>query len=172
MASHFPAILNRNADLPSYCGKCGRVANRVLKVELEPGEHVFLFAERVSAGRNYEGMFLSHFSHADPGHLIFNMMTLYYFGPVVEDGLGMLGMLAVYIIAGICSTVVVYYRHRSQPGYRALGASVLLSALAFAVMFVHAESVITLLAGQEFAAAAVPLADRPCRHFEFAHRAR
>jgi O-antigen/teichoic acid export membrane protein len=39
----------------------------------------------------------------------------------------------------------------------AVGASVVISALAFAVMFVHAEAVVTLLAGSEFADAAMPL---------------
>jgi O-antigen/teichoic acid export membrane protein len=39
----------------------------------------------------------------------------------------------------------------------ALGASALVSALAFGALFVHAESVVALLAGQEFAGAADPL---------------
>jgi membrane associated rhomboid family serine protease len=103
--------------------------------------NIFFFSpSEVAAGRNYEGMFLSHFSHADPGHLIFNMMTLYYFGPAVEDGLGIFGMLAVYILAGIVSTVVVYYRHRSQPGYRALGASDSISGILFAAIVLDPTS--------------------------------
>ena len=39
----------------------------------------------------------------------------------------------------------------------AISASVIISSLAFAVVFVHAESVITLLAGDGFAASATPL---------------
>jgi O-antigen/teichoic acid export membrane protein len=39
----------------------------------------------------------------------------------------------------------------------AISASVILSSLAFAVVFVHAESVVTLLAGDGFAASATPL---------------
>lgn len=39
----------------------------------------------------------------------------------------------------------------------AIGASVVISALAFAVMFVHAEAIVTLLAGPEFIEAAAPL---------------
>jgi membrane associated rhomboid family serine protease len=98
------------------------------------GRMFFFSPSEVSAGRNYEGMFLSHFSHADPGHLIFNMLTLYFFGPTVEEGLGAFGMLAVYIVAGIFSTLVVYYRHRRQPGYRALGASDSISGILFAAI--------------------------------------
>jgi len=98
------------------------------------GRMFFFSPSEVSAGRNYAGMLLSHFSHADPGHLLFNMLTLYYFGPVVEDGLGVVGMLVVYVIAGILSTVVLYYRHRGQPEYRALGASDSISAILFAAI--------------------------------------
>ncbi len=39
----------------------------------------------------------------------------------------------------------------------AISASVIISGLAFAVLFVHAESIVTVLAGPEFVASAVPL---------------
>jgi len=39
----------------------------------------------------------------------------------------------------------------------AISASIIISSLAFAVVFVHAESVVTLLAGNEFLASAIPL---------------
>src|SRR5438552_132517 len=99
------------------------------------GSHMFVFSpSEVSAGRSYEGMLLSHFSHANGAHLFFNMMTLYFFGPVVEEGMGAMGMLLVYVIAGILSTVVVYIRHRADPGYRALGASDSVSGILFAAI--------------------------------------
>jgi membrane associated rhomboid family serine protease len=101
------------------------------------GNMFFFSPSEVSAGRNYEGMFLSHFSHGDPGHLIFNMITLYYFGPIVEETLGIFDMLVIYVIAGICSTVVVYYRHRAQPQYRALGASDSISGILFAAIVLN-----------------------------------
>jgi membrane associated rhomboid family serine protease len=69
------------------------------------GGSMFVFSpSEVSAGRNYQGMLLSHFAHADSGHLLFNMLTLYSFGPVVESGLGAMNMLLIYVIAGIFST--------------------------------------------------------------------
>src|SRR5262245_46475102 len=97
------------------------------------GDKMFFFSpSEVSAGRNYVGMVLSHFSHADGAHLLFNMMTLYFFGPVVELVLGAGSMLLIYLIAGISSTVFVYYRHRAEPRYRALGASDSVSGIIFA----------------------------------------
>ena len=53
------------------------------------GGRMFMFSpSEVAAGKNYQGMFLSHFSHGDGAHLFFNMMTFYFFGPEVEGGLG------------------------------------------------------------------------------------
>jgi len=80
------------------------------------------------------GMVLSHFSHADGAHLLFNMMTLYFFGPVVEEGLGPGLMLLIYAAGAVLSTLVVYYRHRKEPGYRSLGASDSVTAILFAAI--------------------------------------
>ena len=91
----------------------------------------------VAAGKNYQGMFLSHFSHGDGAHLFFNMMTFFFFGPEVEGGLGAPVMLLIYVIAGVVSTVVVYYRHRSDPQYRALGASDSVTAIIFAAIVIY-----------------------------------
>jgi len=94
----------------------------------------FFSPNEVSAGRNYQGMVLSHFAHADGGHLLFNMMTLYFFGPVVEQGLGARGMLLIYLGAGVLSTLVVYYLQRADPRYRALGASDSVTGIIFAAI--------------------------------------
>jgi len=99
------------------------------------GARMFVFSpSEVSAGRNYEGMVLSHFAHADAGHLLFNMLTLYSFGPVVEQGLSALGMLLIYAIAGIFSTLFVYHLHRADQRYRALGASDSVTGIIFAAI--------------------------------------
>jgi membrane associated rhomboid family serine protease len=100
------------------------------------GRMFFFSPSEVAAGKNYAGMILAHFSHGDGAHLLFNMVTLFSFGPVVEDGLGPVGMLAVYVIAGIFSTVVIYSRHRAEPAYRAIGASDSISGILFAAIVV------------------------------------
>jgi membrane associated rhomboid family serine protease len=98
------------------------------------GSMFFFSPSEVSAGRNYEGMLLSHFAHADGAHLLFNMLTLYSFGPVVELGLGSLNMLLIYVSAVIFSTLFVYYLHRADPRYRALGASDSVTGIIFAAI--------------------------------------
>jgi membrane associated rhomboid family serine protease len=92
----------------------------------------FLFAPyKVASGRSLQGMLLSNFSHADAGHLLFNMLTLYFFAPVIEYGLGAAGLLAIYAVAGACSALFIYVFHRRNPDYRALGASGSVSGVIF-----------------------------------------
>jgi membrane associated rhomboid family serine protease len=104
------------------------------------GRSFFFEPHEVASGRNYAGMVLSHFSHADGGHLLFNMMTLYFFGPTVEFGLGVPYMLLIYGIAAVVSTVVVYFRHRDEPEYRSLGASDSVTAIIFAAIILEPGS--------------------------------
>jgi O-antigen/teichoic acid export membrane protein len=68
-----------------------------------------------------------------------------------------------YLFGGMMMPLFVRDRGADGSGFfgsrlrAAISASVIISSLAFAVMFVHAESVVTLLAGKGFAAAATPL---------------
>ena len=68
-------------------------------------------------------IFTSSFLHGDLLHLLFNMMTLFYFGPVVEQILGMDGFLVVYFGAILASGIISFYVNRSNADYSSLGAS-------------------------------------------------
>ncbi|WP_245328398.1 rhomboid family intramembrane serine protease [Hymenobacter aquaticus] len=82
----------------------------------------------------------SGFLHADWMHLIFNMIAFYSFGQVVQDTLvmnsgttvGLLQFLAIYLGGIIVSDLPTYFRHRSDPDYRSLGASGGVAAVLFA----------------------------------------
>ncbi len=97
----------------------------------------FLFRPyALSRGKNFPGVFLSQFSHSGFFHFLFNMTTLYYFGPVVEKLGGPIVLLIIYVFSGIASTLYPYYRHKDNIYYQALGASgcisgVLLAAIVF-----------------------------------------
>jgi len=75
--------------------------------------------------------------HADYMHLIFNMVTLYFFGTIMEAHYqGELGLqkwyyLALYIGALIVSNIPTYIKHRNDDEYRSLGASGAVSAVLF-----------------------------------------
>jgi membrane associated rhomboid family serine protease len=78
-----------------------------------------------------------NFLHADISHILFNMLFLWVFGPVVEGKLGMFKMLALYL--GICilfGAVVQILTLEFAPSH-ALGASGVIFGLA-AISFIWA----------------------------------
>lgn len=76
----------------------------------------------IQAGEHYR-MFTSAFLHGDMGHLIFNMLTLYFFAPVVIELLGLLPFLIVYFGSLIAGSLLTLYFHKDDYSYRAIGAS-------------------------------------------------
>ena len=82
--------------------------------------------------------------HADFGHLLFNMLTLYFFGPAVErgfegifgDGVGRWVYLLMYVTALAVSVIPTYQRHKNDWHYRSLGASGAVSAVLFAGLMI------------------------------------
>jgi membrane associated rhomboid family serine protease len=79
----------------------------------------------------------SSFLHVDFFHLLFNMMTLYFFGPTVEKILGKLGFIVVYFGAIITSGIVSALVNRKNLSYSSVGASDAVSGvvLSYCVFF-------------------------------------
>jgi membrane associated rhomboid family serine protease len=83
----------------------------------------FIFAPtEVLACKQYYRLVTSAFLHADLGHLIMNMMTLYFFGSMMELDLGPVPFLGVYFAAIIGGSLLSLWLHRNHD-YRAYGAS-------------------------------------------------
>ena len=78
--------------------------------------------------------------HSGWGHLFFNMLTLYFFGTVVEQyfgaafggTLGIVMYIVLYVSAIAVSTVWDLIKYKDSPGYNAVGASGAVSAVLFA----------------------------------------
>ena len=77
--------------------------------------------------------------HADWGHLIFNMISFYFFGEMVEmqfvgifGPIGKLVYLAMYVLALAASVIPTYINNKDNYHYRSLGASGAVSAVIFA----------------------------------------
>ncbi len=68
-------------------------------------------------------MFSSAFLHADIAHLAFNMITLYFFAPVVIDYLGTYTFALIYIASLIFGSLLTLLLHKNEYSYRAIGAS-------------------------------------------------
>jgi membrane associated rhomboid family serine protease len=65
-------------------------------------------------------MFTAIFAHASPIHLLFNMVSLFIFGPVLEHALGRARFIVLYLIAGFGGSVAVLLL---APTTNVLGAS-------------------------------------------------
>lgn len=68
-------------------------------------------------------MLSSGFLHADLTHLIFNMLTLWFFAPVVISYLGDISFLMIYFGSLIFGSLLTMFFHKNDYGYRAVGAS-------------------------------------------------
>jgi membrane associated rhomboid family serine protease len=68
-------------------------------------------------------MITSAFLHADIGHLAFNMLTLYFFAPVVIQYFGSVSFLIIYLGSLIFGSLLTLYFHKNDYYYRAIGAS-------------------------------------------------
>lgn len=68
-------------------------------------------------------MLSSGFLHADIGHLVFNMITLYFFAPVVSGYLGNFMFVIIYFASLIFGSLLTLVMHKNDYNYRAVGAS-------------------------------------------------
>lgn len=79
--------------------------------------------------------------HADFMHLLLNMVTLFFFGRLMEgfyaQYLGPMGFLWFYLSALVVSALPSYLRHRHDPDYATLGASGAVSAVLFAFILLR-----------------------------------
>lgn len=84
--------------------------------------------------RQYHTMVTSGFLHADLMHLVFNMMTYYFFAFPLERYIGTASFLMLYFAGLLVSHAGTYYRQRSNPQYASVGASGAISAVLFAAI--------------------------------------
>jgi len=108
-------------------------------------QDLLLYPPAVNRGQWYRFL-TSGFIHADLQHLLFNMLTLYFFGRVMEDylkaELGNWAFLVLYLGAIIVSDIPSYLKHKDNPGYASLGASGGVSAVLFAFIILAPWSTI------------------------------
>jgi len=82
--------------------------------------------------RQYATIITSGFVHADLPHLLFNMVTFYFFAFPLERHIGSAPFAALYLIGLVVSDLGTWHRHRHDPQYASLGASGAISAVLFA----------------------------------------
>ena len=81
-------------------------------------------------------MLSSGFLHVDYTHLLFKMLTLYFFAPVVINTVGVVKFCLIYLASLLVGNLLSYYFHKNEYHYSAVGASgavtgILYSAILF-----------------------------------------
>jgi membrane associated rhomboid family serine protease len=103
--------------------------------------------------KEYIRLLSAGFLHADFGHLFFNMLALYFFGPVVLYVYGVSGFLIVYFASIIIGNLFSLYLYKRQGWYSAIGASGGVSGILFAaVAYAPKEIEVNFLPGYLFGA--------------------
>ncbi len=89
------------------------------------------------------------FIHADGTHLLFNMITLYFFGTVMElvltPRIGPWGFLLFYLSGLLVAILPTHLRHRRDARFLSLGASGAVAALLFAYVLLRPWSLLFVL---------------------------
>lgn len=113
---------------------------------------LIFYPPAVSNNNQYYRFITCGFIHADYGHLLFNMISFYFFGQFVENAFeyifGMAGKLLyllMYVLALIASLLPTYFKNRDNHYYRSLGASGAVSAVIFAGILLDPANKIYLM---------------------------
>ncbi|MBD8696428.1 rhomboid family intramembrane serine protease [Stenotrophomonas sp. CFBP 13718] len=100
-------------------------------------DRLILWPPAVDRHRQYDRLITYGFLHADWPHLIFNMITLFFFGGQIEGLMvrlsgSYLTYPAFYLGALVISILPSYIKNQKNPNYLSLGASGAVSAVLFA----------------------------------------
>lgn len=98
-------------------------------------DDLILWPPAIERKREYYRLVTYGLIHADPMHLLFNMMTLFFFGRIMEPQydaiLGEFGFGLFYLGGLIVSILPTYLKNRRNTNYHSLGASGAVSAVLF-----------------------------------------
>jgi membrane associated rhomboid family serine protease len=112
-------------------------------------DDLILWPPAIQRQREYHRLITYGLVHADFGHLLFNMLTLFFFGRLMEQfyaaQLGRLGFLLFYLGGLLVSILPTYLKNRHNPRYRSLGASGAVSAVLFSFILLAPWSQIIVL---------------------------
>ena len=84
----------------------------------------------------------SAFLHADIGHLVFNMITLYFFAPVVIGYLGTFSFAIIYLGSLIFGSLLTVVFHKNDYNYRAVGASGAVTGILYSAILLEPNTML------------------------------
>ena len=113
-------------------------------------DRLILWPPAISRHRQYDRLIGYGFIHADWAHLIFNMITLFFFGRLIEQVMAQISGSVLtfplfYLGALVVSILPTYLKNKHNPNYLSLGASGAVSAVLFAFILLSPWSLIFVL---------------------------
>lgn len=84
--------------------------------------------------KDYVRLISSGFLHVDFSHLLFNMLTLYFFADVLLENLGGISFIIIYLISLLVGNILTYFYHKNENYYSAVGASGAVSGVLFSAI--------------------------------------
>jgi len=112
-------------------------------------QRLILWPPAIARDHQYYRLVSYGLLHANPQHLLFNMLTLYFFGRAMEDlytrYLGPLGFVVFYVGGLVVSVLPTYLQNRNNERYRSLGASGAVSAVLFAFILLQPWATLGLM---------------------------
>ncbi|MEN2398210.1 rhomboid family intramembrane serine protease [Flavobacterium sp. MC2016-06] len=90
--------------------------------------------DKILINKEYYRLFTSSFLHVDWQHLIFNMLSLYFFFELVELQLGSVNFLILYSASLVGGDLLALFIHRNHGDYSAVGASGAVCGIIFAAI--------------------------------------
>lgn len=87
----------------------------------------------------YLRMFTSAFLHVDQMHLIFNMLTLYFFADNVVDAVGIWKFVVIYLGSLLFGGLFTLNYHKNNLYYSAVGASGAVMGVLYAAIMLYPE---------------------------------
>lgn len=117
----------------------------------EAFEKLCFIPEKVWYDKDWIRILSSGFLHANWNHLLFNMLTLYFFGEGVEifftalyGGAGHTIFILFYLVAIVVANLPDLYFEKDNYSYRAVGASGAVSAVLFAYILFNPTAVLLI----------------------------
>ncbi len=123
------------------------IANILMSYKGFNDDHFFRKYEfhmgRVRSGQKIR-IISSAFLHADLSHLAFNMITLYFFAPVVIGYMGDLSFILIYFGSIIFGSLLTIYFHKRNHSYRAIGASGAVTGVLYSAILLQPDMMLGL----------------------------
>jgi len=107
------------------------------------GDRLFFEKYKFNVGNIRRGeqirMFSSGFLHVDTQHLLFNMLTLYFFADAVIFELGAFSFVMIYLVSLIFGNLLSLYFHKEEYWYSAVGASGAVTGILYAAILLRPD---------------------------------